>query len=191
MLSCRAFMHVCVGPGTCGHVESQVKLRRCIRAFAQPTRHGSEHVWRAPARRATPQQQAQDGLKMQHILFVCKQSCFSSFWFPAASGGLSIIVTCINAINSCSNHVNRLAGELFPPILPCPAPPRPTPSCPRSQATKEQWPHLFFGVPPFDHTTCNPAFDYKKEAACPVAGNGSSVDIYQNISNWAHDILSR
>lgn len=53
------------------------------------------------------------------------------------------------------------------------------------------WPHLFYAVPPFDHTTCNITFDYKKEAACPAAGNGSSIDLYNRMASYAHAILER
>jgi hypothetical protein len=45
-------------------------------------------------------------------------------------------------------------------------------------------------VPPFDHTTCDPKFDYKREKACPAAGNGTSIDMYQRISSYAHDLLA-
>lgn len=57
--------------------------------------------------------------------------------------------------------------------------------------TRADWPHLFYAVPPFDHTTCNIAFDYTKEAACPAAGNGSSIDLYNRITSYAHAILER
>jgi hypothetical protein len=52
---------------------------------------------------------------------------------------------------------------------------------------------VFFGVPPFDHTTCGPGFDAKADGAtCPPAGNstdGTSIDMYYKIADYAHDIL--
>lgn len=62
---------------------------------------------------------------------------------------------------------------------------------PTEQNTKGDWPHVFFGVPPFDHTTCAKAFDYKTAAACPAAGNGTSPDMYNRIASYAHTILEK
>jgi hypothetical protein len=59
------------------------------------------------------------------------------------------------------------------------------------QKTKGDYPHVFFGVPPFDHTTCAKAFDYKTAAACPAAGNGTSPDMYHTIASYAHAILDK
>lgn len=50
---------------------------------------------------------------------------------------------------------------------------------------------MYYGVPPFDHTTCSLSFDYKKEGACPAAGNGSSVEMYNTMASSAHAILNR
>lgn len=58
------------------------------------------------------------------------------------------------------------------------------------QSTKADWPHLLFGVPPFDHTTCNITFDYKKEAACP-ASDPSSLALYSKLADYAHALLGR
>lgn len=62
-----------------------------------------------------------------------------------------------------------------------------------AQNTKTEWPHVYYAVPPFDHTTCNITFDYKKEGACPAAGTAgaSSVDMYDKIASYAHSILDR
>lgn len=62
---------------------------------------------------------------------------------------------------------------------------------PTRQNTKGDWPHVFFGVPPFDHTTCAKGFDYKTAAACPAAGNGTSPDMYYRIASYAHTILEK
>lgn len=52
---------------------------------------------------------------------------------------------------------------------------------------------MFFGVPPFDHTTCALAFDYKKEAACPAAdtAGGTPTQMYNKIASYAHSILEK
>jgi hypothetical protein len=61
------------------------------------------------------------------------------------------------------------------------------------QGSKGNWPHVFFGIPPFDHTSCSKGFDYKTEDACPVANStgATSVDMYNRIASYAHSILER
>jgi hypothetical protein len=59
------------------------------------------------------------------------------------------------------------------------------------QKTKADWPNVIFGVPPFDHTTCNISFSYKTEGACPAADTGVTLDMYSKLAGYAHSILER
>lgn len=57
------------------------------------------------------------------------------------------------------------------------------------EANRARWPNVLFAVPPFDHSPCDTGFNAATATGCPAAGEGSSIEVSDQVGQFAHAAL--